>query len=209
MDTPNDKQNSLESLKDSIIKALEKNLDHVWEEFKNPYNLTEVDFIRHEVCICLTLEQNQAAITLTNHLIEKYLKYLLIHNEQVKDVVDLNAIIEHYKTQVEAFGGKDLSVIINKCRNVGLLSKEQAKLLHEIREKVRNPFSHADIKQTFGDQKIRIGFGNMLIPDSFKSGEFELSSLVFMHGKAQKDIADNNALDYFKIVDKLIRETKR
>jgi len=40
--------------------------------------LPELDVIRHEVCLCLIFHLNQAAIALTNHLLESFLKYSLI-----------------------------------------------------------------------------------------------------------------------------------
>ena len=52
----------LRSRKGEIIS----NYPLIQDLYQNYYNMPELDPLRHEVCLCLILGLNQAAITLTN-----------------------------------------------------------------------------------------------------------------------------------------------
>lgn len=52
--------------------------------YKNSYKFTELQTIKHQICICITLSLNIAAMTLTNHLLEKLMKFALIYDDSKK-----------------------------------------------------------------------------------------------------------------------------
>ncbi len=119
----------------------------MWDAYRNAYDWPEIDPIRNEISLCLMFGLNQAAITLTNHLLENLLKTTLIayHSKDKfpKDsegkVADL---IEMTREERVKYGNMALGNCINAVRSAGLINKDQKKLLHEIRDSFRNAFGH-------------------------------------------------------------------
>jgi hypothetical protein len=65
----------------SRIAFINRNYPAVRDAYQNHYNWPEMDTLRHEVCLCLIFGLHQAAITLTNHLVESLLKVALITHD--------------------------------------------------------------------------------------------------------------------------------
>ena len=61
-----------------------KNYMAVRELYRNSYYMSELDPLRYEVCLCLILGLHQAAITLTNHLLESFLKHALTYHHSLQ-----------------------------------------------------------------------------------------------------------------------------
>lgn len=97
---------------------------------------------------------NQAAITLTNHLLENLLKTTLIAHYS-KDKFPKNSegkveeLIEMTREAREKYGDMALGNCINAIRSAGLIDKDQQKSLHELRDFFRNAFGHADKEKIF------------------------------------------------------------
>ena len=56
-------------------KAFSARFELIEVEYSTPYDWPEMDTLRYEICGCISFGLNQAAITLTNHLLESLLKY--------------------------------------------------------------------------------------------------------------------------------------
>lgn len=97
-----------------------------------------------EICNCLIIGNTQAAITLTNHLFENSLKQtLIIWDSQGRQFDDSKRIDETFKNEVETYDDKDIEPNINNCKRKGLITKDEAKRLIELKNIYRNSFSHA------------------------------------------------------------------
>lgn len=63
---------------DEFIKELNANISNNYQTveyaFENDYKWPEVDPVQNEICKCIICGFRQAAITLTNHLLEYVLK---------------------------------------------------------------------------------------------------------------------------------------
>src|SRR5438094_10600049 len=72
----------------SIIRerqpTIGKNYLRVRDCYLKEYGLPELDPLRYEITLCLTFGLYQAAITLTNHLLESLLKYALIYHHALQ-----------------------------------------------------------------------------------------------------------------------------
>tara|TARA_R110002049_G_scaffold293731_2_gene478990 strand:- start:35240 stop:35590 length:351 start_codon:yes stop_codon:yes gene_type:complete len=69
---------------DSLFKkALEENFDHFKHYLQNPrfYYFTDLESTIGEIIKCLIIEADSAAITLTNHFLERILKLALIQKK--------------------------------------------------------------------------------------------------------------------------------
>jgi len=184
--------------------------------FASEYGLPELDLIRHEICLCLILGLDQAALTLTNHLLESLLKYALIYYEADRTTAKrrvpkgqaVQSLVELTAPALRKYGDKDLSHNINSACRVGLITKDQKKELHRYREIFRNAWSHSDKNKTFGSASVEVRAlrieGGKLVSDS--DGQVPISDLLMFHGIAQVMVARENALPYFLQIDGIARQ---
>lgn len=199
-------------IQDTVVHIREQ-YPKVRETYQNHYDWPELDPLRHEISLCLTFGLFQAAIALTNHFLESLIKYTLI-------VFHSRDTIRKYKgNKVDAMGsgtsdarlkyGKaNLGDNINALRKTGLISKEQKRQLDELRNSMRNAYSHADKEKTFQDGTIPVQ------PMELKNGKFEMekkrdariAELIITQGIAQAIQAKHEAPNYFLYVDSLARE---
>ena len=108
------------------------------------------------------------------------------------------------------YGSNDLGDNINRACTVGLITKEQKKELHEIRERIRNPYSHSDKGKAFGDQRIpaqaiRIDHGKFVAEQPENP---QLAELIIAHGLAQAMQAKEEAVPYFLYMDRIVRQIR-
>ena len=201
----------LRSRKNEVVK----NYVSLREPYQNSYNMPELDPLRYEVTLCLILGLHQAAITLTNHLLETFLKMALGYHhslqkmDKTKTKEGVKSLVEDFREGVDTYADKDLSFTINRACTVGLITKDQKNQLHKIREDFRNAFSHGDKKKVFGDTEIPVQ-GVNFENDKLHSEPETLQQLLylpFVHGIAQARFAETNAVPYFQYVDSVIRET--
>lgn len=192
---------------------IKNNYPQVREAYQNTYDWPEIDPIRHEISLCLMFGLNQAAITLTNHLLENLLKTTLIayysKDKFPKDSKDkVNDLVEMTREAREKYGDMALGDCINNVRKAGLIDKKQQNFLHEIRDAFRNAFSHADKEKIFQGGTVPIQV--MSIEDDGISAEVKkvvkLSDLVIGQGIIQAMQAEREAPWYFKNIDSLARE---
>ena len=105
--------------------------------YNSEYGWPELDVVRNEICLCLIFGFHQAAIALTNHLLESLLKYSLIYLDyrQKSSTLsgDLLERMEKVFSENKEIYDYSLDSCINKYRKEGLISKEQKKILHGFR----------------------------------------------------------------------------
>jgi hypothetical protein len=202
----------INSFTKEIAKNAFENYVMIRHCYINEYEVPEIDPLRYEICICLTLSLYQAAITLTNHLIEKYLKIALVYYETNEKIGGTN-LESIFKTGVDTYSDTDFSSTINACCTKGIITKSQKKDLHTFRRNIRNPFSHADMKQTFDGMTVPVTFGKIDYTDTEnllkveRESEVDLRHFVPFQGIAQVIISEKISFQYFEYVDHLIRMT--
>ncbi len=198
------------------LKLLLSNIsDRIARNAKNPLlelnfyiGLYEVDSISQEIRMCLMLEFFQASITLTNHLLEKTLKLLLIHAESDKKQIDsFETMNSNWLEASNKYNSKDLYDTINIASSKGLIDKEQKKILHYFRERIRNGYSHSDVGKLFKDQKIPLVMGS-ITDSTIVHGEARIADVPMLQGIAQENMAKELALDYFLIIIEVIDKNK-
>lgn len=201
----------MQEIKNSLLQEHQQrfhsNFDSIADLITTPYNWSLLDAIRIEICDCILVSASQAAVTLTNHLLEKSLKALLMHNEPTDQNYTDGAQIEaHFENLNNQYGGMILQNTINACLAKGLITTEQVTNLHEFRKKFRNAFGHADPNKTFGETKKRIGIFNPIIHEKVKFSEVKVANFPFLQDTTQKAIANNECVNYFRYVDNVIKE---
>jgi hypothetical protein len=180
--------------------------------YKNTYDWPELDPLRHEISICLVFGLCQAAITLTNHLLESLLKYsLIIHqtknNRPAEKIGMVSGFIQHLTPARMQFGKQELGNNIDKSCSLGIITKEEKKALHVFRIHFRNAYSHSDKDKTFGDSTI--GVQGVRLEDNQLKVEVpeiaKIAELIVGQGLVQAKLAQNDALPYFLEIDSLVR----
>jgi len=171
----------------------------------------EMRYVRNEILDCLLIGNNQAAITLTNHFLEKSLKMALIYHSTGGKRVDFEGQMHTYDQALADYGDSDLAQTINACAGrARLIDKETKETLHGYREKFRDPYSHANAARTFGDLTASAAILSTEKPSNYKIQVNKIASMPYMHGIIQKQLADRDAFQYFKYVyetHKLLEES--
>jgi hypothetical protein len=197
----------IEEVSQDLGQRIRQNLSKISDILSTPYNWPLLDSIRQEICNCILIDSSQAAVTLTNHLLEKSLKAVLMHNKPSnQNYTDAAEIEQHFENMNNQFGSIVLHKTITACHEKNLISNEQAQKLHEFREKFRNAFGHADPKKIFGETKKVVGIFNPLVHTEVQRTEVKVANFPFLQDTTQKQIADDECVNYFRYVDSIIRD---
>jgi len=194
---------------DDLNDNFSNNYQIVESIFENEYGYPELDPLRDEICRCIICGLNQAAITLTNHLLESALKKCLIYKFTIDSGPHKDSPIDQiFNSGIEKFDNSksDLSKSINSACSMGLITKHQKKLLHIFREKFRNAYSHASSKDTFNDILVT-GREVTSVEEIFKPSnkEFKVTDVPFIHGIIQYELAKLQSFPYLEAVDEIVR----
>ena len=199
--------------KEVFEKGFKEKIDKNFLELSKYYNFNlevfcEFNTLIFEVNNCLLLELNRAAITLTNHLLERLLKLALINNETGINPIELQKWNEVFQEPNEKHGKIDLANSIEKCKKFKLISqKEKNFLFNTIRVLMRNGFSHADSSDILASlpDDSKMFQGSLLNPDE-KLKEISVNQKIIPTFQAiqMENFATNNAKTYFDFVFYLI-----
>ena len=91
-----------------LIASIKNNYDSVADAFENHYDWPEIDPVRSEICECIICGFYQAAITLTNHLLESVLKKALIIDTSLKNKTEQNDIANVFDDASAHFAKENL-----------------------------------------------------------------------------------------------------
>lgn len=195
---------------DELSEKFGRNLSVIEYQFNNEYGWPEFDPLRDEISKCLICDLCQASITLTNHLLENFLKTMLIYHEAMalrnkENDVDL---LEMYKPYVDKYDGLSLSQSLNRAKRIGLITKDHWKLLNGFRNDFRNAYSHAEKKKIFKDLTVGTNIVR-LEKDKFNTSESVQTPLIDLplgQGITQAILSKTIAFGYFISVDTIIRD---
>lgn len=194
---------------DELNGHIETNLSKVDFQFNTEYGWAEFDPLRDEISKCLICDLCQASITLTNHLLENFLKTMLIYHETIinKDKND-DDLLTIFKPYVDKFDGLNLSQTLGRAKRKGLITKEQWKVLDGYRDNFRNAYSHAEKKKIF--KNLTIGTNVVELKNNeLKTSDYNHTPIIdalFGQGIAQTFLSKKIAFNYFISVDTIIRD---
>jgi hypothetical protein len=188
-----------------------ENFSEVLPLLYDGFNDFEYETIHQEICRCLLLDLNHASITLTNHLLEKHLKNLLIKdyiksekaNGSTKDDDEISA------KACKNFGGLMLYKTIESCFQKGLISEVDRAYLDQYREVFRNGFSHADMNKIAGNTTKTLFKFKFDDPSFFEKKEYVVAQTPMLFGIETASVADSNALRYYKHIHVIIKRSNQ
>lgn len=200
--------NNLDRIFEKVKPNAEENYNRISFQYNNLYSIAGLDQIREEICICLVLNLFQAAITLTNHLFENGFKTLLIYFDYYKNKKQDSDIIEEMDALLDKYDKMKLSNTIQKAFLYKIIDETEKNQLLDLKNKYRNPFSHAEKRKIYDDEKS--------VVEEFKFGENGIyverqehlkSNLIPFHGVFQFNKAKDESFQYFIFIDNVIRKS--
>lgn len=203
-------------LKERLIGA-SQTYSMIKDAFEISYEWIEMDILKHEVCVCIIFSLNQAAITMSNHMLESFLKCALGYKRSIQDgrlnksFSDMNVLTDVLSKSFEIDGRKNLSETINRSCTLGIITKEDKKELHKYRESLRNSYSHAEKRKIHENKKIPVQLAEVNDKTGIQmkqASSQQISNMPFIQSLAQLEHAKANAIPYFLFIDKLIRKAK-
>lgn len=206
----------IENFVNELNLCITPNYEVISEIFNNEYKYPALDPIRDEICKCIICGLYQATMTLTNHLLERSLKFCLAIKYSKENRKEESIIEDVFVEGIEMYYKLDLQDTINRACSQGLITKPEKKELLTYRERFRNPYSHADAN-IFKDIYVK---GKTMSTEDLKGGLEEffkkcfddntdsivpLKNIPFAQGIFQIKIAKNDCIPYFSRVDEIIR----
>lgn len=210
-------KSELQSIVDSRSDEIFESYINVRDIFNTPYEWPEIDVLRNEVCLCLVFGLYQAAMTMTNHMLESFLKTSLGYKESFNNFdpdnedKSTNALVQSLRPGFEKYDGKNLYQTIEVAHKEDLISKDQKDQLHEFRDDYRNAYSHAQKSKIHKDREIPIQGVHLEEGGEFKfdpETAHKIVDLPFIHGQAQYYHAKAHAPAYFWYVNDLVWQVK-
>lgn len=207
----------LELFVNELNSCIGDNYEVIRNVFDKEYGYPEFDPLRDEICKCVLCDLHQAAITLTNHLLESSLKKCLAMKHSISNKQNDIKLEDAFKEGITKFDQLDLDDTINRACTQGLITKEQKMLLKKFKDEFRNPYSHATTSEIFKDTTVKgktISLNEGEIPENLLKRIFENDSdkvlvvkdILPIQGLVQVMIAKQISVPYFIEVDKIIRE---
>ena len=191
-------------------KALEENFDHYKHYLRNPrfYYFTDLKSTIGEIIKCLIIEAHTAAITLTNHFLERILKLALIQKTsgtQPEKITDWN---ETYSVS-DKYSNWKMGATIKKCKELKIISKSQFKELTDFQESIRNGFSHYDPKKILRDSENTIDLIDKSGSENKKNEGLNYKEIPTLQNFFVRKFARENSEEYFDYVFNLMLSIER
>lgn len=212
-------EDRLEQFVKDLKDQINSNYDIIKGIFNQEYGYPELDPLRDEICKCIICGFNQAAITLTNHLLESSLKKCLAMRFSIENKKENVELEDAFKGGIDEYDDKLLEDTINRACSQGLITKEQKIVFKKFKDDFRNPYSHASTNKIFKDLKVK---GSVVVmserekenPEEFIKRLFQteteeyltIKDILPIQGMAQVIVAKESIIPYFSQVDETIRE---
>ena len=199
--------------KERFEKGFQIKIDRNYNERSSYYDFRleifcEFNTLIFEINNCLLLEFNRAAITLTNHLLERLLKLALINNITGIGPIQIDRLSEVFEEPNKRYGSINLGSSIEQCKKEGLITEKEKEFLFDIiRVLMRNGFSHADSSNILKDlpDESTMFEGSFDKPnETLKKVSINQKVIPTFQAMQMQNFADDNAKTYFDFVFNLI-----
>ncbi|AOC97076.1 hypothetical protein BB050_03998 [Flavobacterium anhuiense] len=193
----------------NFVENLNKNFPRFSKYFEFRLEVfCEFNTLIYEINKCMILELDRAAITLTNHMLERLLKLALIYNEVGIGPIEIDKWSETFEEPNTNYGSIDLGNSIERCKKNGLITdREKKHLFDTIRVLLRNGFSHADpsnILANLPDATIMYQ-GSLTNPHAeLKEVSINQKTMPTFQAIQMGEFAKNSSHPYFDFVFNLI-----
>lgn len=184
-------------------------LAHIEKQLFTGYGLPELEMLRVEACSCIIHGHWQAAVCLTNVLLEAFLKLALVYwnvSKPEEKAQPLSRLQSSLSDPVRKYMQMKLNDTISTACAQALIDDDAKEELHKFRKRFRNAFFHADMQSMVGDNTTPVTALDFATQE-IEHGDVAVQSLPFLLGEALWQNAEANAIHYFEKVDRVIRDT--
>lgn len=181
--------------------------------FEFSFKTPELQTIKNQILLCITFGLYIASMTLTNHLLEKFLKSMLSYNDALKNKDKIKyekefSLPDELKKSRLKFDSENLDKNIESAFSENLIDESQKTLLKTMKDKFRNAYSHDDRKKIYGKASTLIE--ETRDPESFLKGEkqpskeFDLSGLPLFEFLFINQFSEMNCVPYINDLSDII-----
>lgn len=212
----------IEEIVNYHLKQFNARYLRIRDVYKNDYRLPELLSIKSQICKCIAFGLHVAAMTLTNHLLEKSIKIFLIYSDNLRNKNKEGhkpfEMIEEIEEATPKYDDKNLSQNLETALKKGVITNEEKQILDKMRVDFRNAYSHSDRKKMYKDKSIVIeeAFGLEQCLDLIQGKEnklpkkdVEFVNLPMMDFHFIKNHAEENCIPYIITLDKIISDVKK
>ena len=181
--------------------------------FEINYKTPEFQTIKNQILLCITFGLYMAAMTLTNHLFEKFLKGVLSYNDTLKNKDKIKygknfSLPDELEKSRRKFDSENLNKNIEIAYSENLINEKQKSILKKMKNEFRNAYSHDDRKKMYGKASTIIQESQD--PESFLRGEnqpskeFNLYGLPLFEFLFINEFSEKNCVPYIKDLNDII-----
>ncbi|MES2268794.1 MAG: hypothetical protein V4520_18665 [Bacteroidota bacterium] len=198
------KDELLQEVQASFCKASPEAYSEIRESYLLKLN-GSYDFIRDEICHCITFNLFQASITLTNHLLELLMKNsLTIKDIGSAKITSLAEVNSKQAPSIKKYDSMTLEKTIDESFTQNIITDKERDRLHLYRKTLRNAYGHAEKGKLFKGDTFN---GGMFKFDGSSTGELatvKTKDFLVIQPHAQRAKASHDAIPYFKYVDAIL-----
>jgi len=177
---------------------------------KIQFHLPELDILRNEIGKCFEINAHHACIMMTNLLLERYCKLVLIYKATgFKSIQNLKDLEIDFKPANKKYSSMSLGETLLECKKEGIINDEAYNYFKDIKLRLRDGFSHANAALILKGQIGNFAFGKLDGSQSLEMKQMVIQNIPPLHGIAVQLFAESNSIGYFVSVENLIRSTLR
>ena len=154
---------TVEQVKESLLKIKGEMLGDSQElttliaiKYNKLTELKPLWFIIDEICDCLILNKQCAAMTLTNHLLESSLKLTLVLFCKEKSIEGIEDFDTLYKKEIENFQGDTMKNNLKVAKEKNIINEDDYKDLCKMMIEYRHHISHASNNKYIREARTKI-----------------------------------------------------
>lgn len=201
-------------LQSSLNELIEKNFTELSSYLDIKIRIfSELRPLLLEVCKCLILEFHQAAITLTNNILERLLKLALVYNLTGIEPIRLHDWNMVFIGPTSQYGTLTMFNSIVECLNCELITKSESDYLSgTIKALIRNGFSHADASKILANvpETATLVISKLNAPTEIEAVNLNQKQIPMTQAILINNFATENSESYFVyVMDLLLNIEKR
>lgn len=192
---------SLLKIKCEMLEDSEKVIALIAIKHNKLYRLQPLWFVINEICDCLIMNKQCAAITLTNHLLESSLKLSLILWKAYESPFDNSKDFETmFKKEVKMYIGKKMGENLDFALEGKLISNDEHQYLTTLMLEYRDHIDHASNNKYIRDMRTIIATYDFATKESTENLNARVTNNPLLYLNSQENFMRKYAYDYFSRV---------
>ncbi|TFF36676.1 hypothetical protein [Mucilaginibacter psychrotolerans] len=187
----------------TLRKPSKENFDEIFENYSIVFE-NQMDSIRQEIAVCIINELHHAAIMLTSHLLEKFLRDVIVIEESgIKTMIpeNQNKIKAAYKKR----NSSTLDNLNDEALKLKIISETQHQQIKDYIQTIRNPYSHGSSFQILKNVKpIKTLTGSFSKGISHEMIDTQVNSYLPLQSLFHDFQAKKDSIKYFKFIDSIL-----